>query len=269
MPAIHLWQAIVLGLVQGLAEFLPVSSSAHLILIPWFFGWSDPGLAFDVALHLGTLGAIIVFFWKDLVRLFFGFCRSLRKLDLRGDSEQRLAWLLVLASIPGAAAGLFLEKDAETVFRNPAHIAIVLILLGIILFYADRFGKRKTELEKLNFKNAIIIGLAQAAAVVPGVSRSGATISAGLFLGLNREAAARFSFLLSVPIVAGAGLVKISEVRSEIFSPVFLAGFAASILSGYLAIALLLQIIRKRSYNAFVFYRIALGVLILTLILIK
>lgn len=195
-------QAAILGLVQGLGEFLPISSSAHLVLVPWLFNWEDPGLTFDIALHIGTLVAVVIYFWKDWLQLFRKGMTNAR------SREGRLFWYLVLATIPGAVIGLFLEKKAETSFRNPVLIAIMLIVLGIVLYLVDRKSAKKIEAENISLKASFLIGLSQALSIIPGVSRSGITMTTGLFLGLTREGAARFSFLLSAPIIFGAAIVK-------------------------------------------------------------
>src|SRR4051812_44100678 len=189
----ELFHAFVLGIVQGLGEFLPISSSAHLIITPWLFHWQDPGLAFDVALHWGTLLAVVVYFYKDLWAIVKGFFRSLLKStrDLRGDLNQRLAWLLIIASVPGAIIGKLLETPAETAFRNPLLIAFTMSVMGIILWLADKYGEKIKDLNHISKSNAVVLGLAQAVAVIPGVSRSGATITAGLFQGFKRGDAAR------------------------------------------------------------------------------
>ena len=194
------FQAIVLGIVQGLTEFLPVSSSAHLILVPWLLKWQeDPGLAFDVVLHLGTLLALIVFYWREWLEMVLSL--------VNGDSvRRRLLFLLIVASVPGAIIGVLLEKQAETIFRSPVLIAVTLATLGLILWAADAFGSKKRKIDDLTFVDALLIGLSQALAIIPGVSRSGATITTARFLGIDRPDAANFSFLMATPIIAGAGL---------------------------------------------------------------
>ena len=184
-------QAVILGLVQGLGEFLPISSSAHLVLIPWLFKWKDPGLTFDIALHVGTLIAVAIYFWKDWLRLVTkGFT------DVR-STEGRLFWYLVAATIPGAMVEFLLEKKAETIFREPILIAIMLILLGVLWYCADRRSAKNIALNRITFRTSFLIGLSQALVIIPGVSRSGITMTMGLLMGLTGEGAAKFSFLLS------------------------------------------------------------------------
>lgn len=264
MNIIH---AIVLGLVQGLGEFLPISSSAHLVLVPWLFKWPDPGLAFDVALHWGTLAAVVTYFWKDLWLLAQGFWRSLFKAsrDLRGDGQQRMAWLLVIASVPGALAGKLLEEQAEHAFRSPLLIAATLGGFGLILLAADYFGRKRKQLEEINWWQALLIGCSQALAIIPGVSRSGSTIAAGLALGFQRADAARFSFLLSVPIIFGAGLVNLPDLAAGGDPAALAAGFLTSALSGFLAIRYLFRYLARHDFRIFVWYRLALAVVILIL----
>jgi len=257
-------QAIILGLVQGLGEFLPISSTAHLILVPYFFGWQDPGLAFDVALHLGTLIAVIGFFWKDWLNIFRVAFENKSKIqfDQKNDFNEKTLWFLVLATIPGVLAGYFLEARAETIFRSPLIIAGTLFLLGLILYLADKYLQHRKNIKQVNWKDAIVIGLSQAVAIIPGVSRSGATITAGLFLGLSRSSAARFSFLLSTPIILGATIFKLPELlRNGINWPIIL-GVLVSAISGYLAIKYLLLLIEKIGYGIFFWYRTLLALLI-------
>ena len=229
-------QAIVLGIVQGLGEFLPISSSGHLIVVPWLLGWPDHGLAFDVALHLGTLAAVLFAFAGDWVKLISSGVRCLLRGRPFAEPEARLLWLLALASIPGAVAGLLLDEWAETVFRSPALVATTMAVMGAVLFAADRrVSASGPAAEQVSLRDAVLVGLAQALAIVPGVSRSGATIIAGRFLGYRREEAARFSFLLATPITAGAALVKVphSSHRRPVGRPAWPArGCSASWPSG-------------------------------------
>lgn len=261
-------RAIILGLLQGLGEFLPISSSGHLILAPWLFGWPDSGLAFDVALHLGTLVAVAAAFWRDWLRMATAFARALPAGRVFVEPEARLLIYLALASIPGAIAGLLLDDAAETVFRSPGLVAITLAGMGAVLWLADRRAGRAPEQATVSFRDAMLIGLAQAAAIVPGTSRSGVTIAAALFLGHRREAAARFSFLLALPITAGAALVKVPDLfhSGAAVAPVF-AGMASAAVSGFLAIRFLLAYVRTRSYTPFVVYRFAVAVLVVAVLL--
>lgn len=247
-------QAVVLGVVQGLGEFLPISSSAHLIVVPWLLGWPDHGLAFDVALHVGTLAAVVYAFRGDWWRIVSSALRGLAH-GRPGEGEGRLLWLLVLASIPGAVAGLALGEAAETSFRSPLLIAVTMAVVGTILLIADRQASGGEERRQVSIMDAVLIGSAQALAIVPGVSRSGATISMALFLGYRREEAARFSFLLATPIIFGAALTKVPQLlRAPDHGPVLL-GMAVSALVGLAAIRFLLAYVRTRDYRVFVYYR--------------
>lgn len=264
-------EPVIFGAVQGLAEFLPISSSGHLLLlhsVTHFSVGSD--LTFDVALHLGTLMALIVFFWRDLLRILSAWLRSFTHWNVRTDVNQRLGWLLVIASVPGALAGVLLESKAETVFRAPALTAIVLIAAGVLLWAADRFIVQRDGMEALGWKQALYLGLAQAVAIVPGISRSGATIALGRALKMTREAAARFSFLMSAPIIAGAVAKKMFELRPEALSSRqrldFLIGALAAAIVGYLAIRVLLRFISRHSYSIFMWYRVTLGVVVLAIV---
>ncbi|MEK7745443.1 MAG: undecaprenyl-diphosphate phosphatase [Elusimicrobiota bacterium] len=252
-------QAAVYGFLQGAAEFLPISSSAHLSLVPWVLGWEDPGLAFDVALHAGTLGALALYLWRDWLDILKGAMRDPR------SAEGRLLLGIVCASAPGALAGLLLEKQAETIFRTPALTAVNLILFGLAMGWADMRGRKASPLPSLTLKQAILIGLAQALAIVPGVSRSGVTITAGLLLGLESASAARFSFLLAMPITFGAVLLKVPKMGPALLEPGPLTGIAVSALTGALAIRFLLDHLKKHSLRPFVLYRLALGSFILIL----
>jgi undecaprenyl-diphosphatase len=258
-------QAIVLGLVQGLGEFLPISSSAHLVLVPWLFNWHDPGLTFDVALHLGTLIAVIIYFWRDWVNLIIKGFTNVKSQD------GRLFWYLVASSIPGAAIGYVLENKAETVFRTPLLIAIMLIVMGIILYWADQKSRKTTDIEEISFGTSFLIGLSQALAIIPGVSRSGITITTGLLTGLKRESAARFSFLLSTPIIMGAALVKLPEVISTpgAFSLNFLVGMLVAGVTGLASIYVLLRYVQSKSYLPFAWYRFILGVVVILIIFLR
>lgn len=276
-------QAIVLGIVQGLTEFLPVSSSAHLILVPWLLNWDDPvitSLPFDLALHLGTLLAVLTFFANDWVRLIRAGVASLVERKIGDDPDRRLAWLIVLASVPGAIVGALAESKVEEIFHAPNEplaqwaviaIAIVIALLGLALFIAERVARHVRDMTRMTFLDALLIGASQALAIFPGVSRSGATITAGLFLGLKRDDAARFSFLLSAPIIAGAGLKSLYDVLKESQAGglgadgilLYGVGFLASAVTGFLAIKLLLQYLRRNSTDIFVYYRWALAAFII------
>lgn len=265
----NIFQAIILGLVQGLGEFLPISSSAHLILTPWFFNFPDPGLSFDVALHFGTLIAIVLYFWKDFIEIirvtFFPGATKYKLTNL--NYSQNLFWLIVIATVPGAIFGVVLESKAETIFRNPLLIAGTLSIVGLILFLADKYARHRKDIGDITKKDAVIIGLSQAFAIIPGVSRAGATITSGLFLGLNRISAARFSFLLSAPIIFGATILKVRHLAEAGSAEIFAIIVAA--LSGYLAIAWMLKFISRVSYKVFFWYRLALALIIVAAWLMK
>ncbi|MBI3914814.1 MAG: undecaprenyl-diphosphatase UppP [Chloroflexi bacterium] len=278
-----LLQAILLGIVQGLTEFIPVSSSAHLIFVPWLFQWNDPALnslAFDVALHLGTLIAVLAFFARDWVRLIRAGVASIVERKVGVDMDRRLVWYLAIGSIPGGIVGVLAESKVEELFHPPSAsaiiwIAIALATLGFVLFFADRLASHLRDLNQLTLRDAILIGLAQALAIFPGVSRSGSTITAGLALGLQRDAAARFSFLLSTPIIAGAGakslLTLLNQFRAGAFGSselvLFVAGFLAAAVSGYICIRLLLRYLQNHPTNLFVYYRWAMAVVLIVIAL--
>jgi undecaprenyl-diphosphatase len=253
----EIFHAIVLGIVQGITEFFPVSSTAHLILVPWFLGWKGgvDSLSFDIALHVGTLIALAVYFFKDWLEMFFQ------------KQKRKLLFFIIVATIPGAVAGKMLDKFVESTLRSPWVIAISLIVVGIVMLISERIGIKVQTVEKLSVWDAVLIGIAQAFALIPGVSRSGSTISMGLFLGMKRDEAARFSFLLSTPIVAGAALlhgVHILKGQSVDFNmPMFAAGVFASFVSGVLAIKFLLSFFKRFSLNGFVYYRFILAVVII------
>jgi undecaprenyl-diphosphatase len=261
-----IFQSLVLGLIQGLTEFLPVSSSAHLSLAPYLFGWQDPGLSFDVALHFGTLIAVLWFFRKEWAKLI-GAAVSIittRKVD---TVEKKRVVFLIIATIPGAIGGLLLEKKAETAFRAPALTAIALIVMGIILWIVDRVVSQERKVETMTWVDALIIGCAQVVALIPGVSRSGSTITAGRALKFDRESAAIFSFLMSMPIIAAAVVLKGPEVlRTGGFGIELLVGVLASAISGWLAISVLLRYVSRHSYGVFALYRVLLGLAVLAVV---
>ncbi len=261
-----IFQALVLGIVQGLTEFLPISSSAHLALTPWVLGWTDPGLAFDVALHLGTLITVLWYFKSEWASLIASAVRIVRTRRVDNPSEKRVLFL-ILATIPGAIGGLLLEEKAETTFRSPTMIAINLIVMGVVLWLVDRIGKRERDLDSMKAKHALTIGIAQVFALLPGVSRSGATISASRALGFHRESAAVFSFLMSMPITAAAIVLKAPEVlRAGNLGAEVFVGVVAAALSSWLAIAVLLRYVSRNSYGIFGLYRIVAGLIVLGLI---
>lgn len=254
------FQAIVLGLIQGLTEFLPISSSAHLSLAPLIFGWKDPGLAFDVALHFGTLLAVLWYFRKQWVELIVaaGGILATRKID---TIEKKRVMFLILATIPGAIGGLLLEEKAETVFRAPTLTAIALIVMGILLWGVDRVSAQGRPLATMRWIDALFIGIAQVIALIPGVSRSGSTITAARALQFDRQSAAVFSFLMSMPIIAAAVVLKGPEVLHQGGITIqVVAGVLAAAISSWLAIAILLRYVSKHSYGIFALYRVVLGI---------
>ncbi|MCL2341951.1 MAG: undecaprenyl-diphosphate phosphatase [Firmicutes bacterium] len=254
-------QALILGITQGLTELLPISSSAHLYIIPWVFNWNIPSW-FDVALHFGTLLAIGLFFFKDWVGLIKGgyeYIRGNKSLD------GRLFWYIVIATIPGGIIGAILEKYGQEILAKPVIIGIALIVMGIILYYVDKKSKADIKYKELTLKQTFLIGISQALAFIPGVSRSGVTMTTGRFLGLTRGVAARFSFLLSAPIVLGATLLKLKDFT---FNLPFVAGVLASFLVGVLVIKFLLEYLRRGSFKVFAIYRVALGLIVLILAII-
>ena len=282
-----LLQIIVLAIVQGLTEFLPISSTAHLILVPWLLGWQDQGLTFDIALHAGTLLAVLTYFareWWTLVTVTLG---RLARGDWRltGDGgaitagplagyDSRLLVILAVSTIPAGLAGFFLEDYAESLFRSPVLIAMMLMAVAGLMWLADSRAQLERKLESIGFADGLIIGAAQALAVIPGTSRAGITITAGLFRNLNREAAARFSFLLATPVIGGAALKKAYDVWQggwpAGFSAVdFALGIAVSAAVGYGAIAFLLRYLQVRTLKIFIAYRLALGVIILGVELLR
>jgi undecaprenyl-diphosphatase len=262
------FQALVLGLVQGLGEFLPISSSAHLVLAPWAFGWPDPGLAFDVALHVGTLVAVLWYFRREWIKLVQSAISILT--TRRVDTEEKQRFLhIVIATIPAAIAGLLLEDYAESTFRSPTLVATTLIVMGIVLWAADRYAPQARPLEQMTVRDAVLIGVAQIFALVPGVSRSGSTITAGRALKLDRQAAAVFSFLMSMPITAAAAVLKAPTLLRAPDRTTLIVGIVSAAVSGWLAIAVLLRYVSRHSYGVFALYRIVLGVAVLALVVAR
>ena len=271
-----LYQAVILALIQGFTEFLPISSSGHLALAPWLWGWKDPGLTYDIALHLGTLVAVVIYFFKDWVQVLGqGFGLSWGS-DPELKENRSLLWLMAIATIPAGIAGLALHKAADTVLRDPPTgpyvIGGMLIGVGLLMWWAESAGRKVKGMRDFGLWDTLWVGVAQAVAVIPGTSRSGITITAGLSRGYTREAAARFSFLLSTPAIAAAAakaawdLHKAGGIAPGMEMP-FLVGFAVSALSGTLVVAFLMRFLRTHSMRVFVWYRIALGILIIALAL--
>ena len=272
-----LLQAIVIGIVQGLTEFLPVSSSAHLILLPRILGWDDEFLlspAFTVMLHVGTLAALIVYFWRDLIRYAAAFIRVLRDRRIGHDQDRRVSVLLAASVIPGALVGIALEGFIDSFFREQLLVVCALLVVGaIILFAAERLAAHTRDMADLSLRDALVIGVAQALALFPGISRSGITISAGLFLGLKREEAARFAFLMGTPIIAGAGVWKARELLDgnggSFDASVLAAGVIAAAVSGLVAIWALLAFLRRYSTDVFSLYRVIAAAVFAGLLLIR
>ena len=254
-----LWEAAVLGTVQGLTEFLPVSSSAHLVLVPWALGWADPGLTFDVIVHLGTLGALLLCFGKDLAAIG-------RRVLAGAPDGRRLLVALVVGTVPGAVAGYFAKGFFERLFTRPDWVGVFLLGTAGLLTVGEWAGRRARPLEAVGALEAVWIGIAQAVAIAPGISRSGATIAAGLLLGFTREAAARFSFLLAIPIIFGAGVHQLLDLRLTGGAPIpwapLLVGFVTALGTGYAAIGALLRYLRTRSLSPFALYCLLLGLLV-------
>jgi undecaprenyl-diphosphatase len=259
-------QAIALGIIQGLSEFLPISSSAHLTLAPWLFGWEDPGLAFDVALHFGTLLAVLWYFrmeWLNLIKAAFGIATTGRV----ETPEKRKVIYLIIATIPGAIGGYLLQSRAESAFRSPQIIAVALIVMGIILWAVDKAVDQRRILGEMRWVDALLIGLSQVIALIPGVSRSGSTITTARGLRFDRESAAEFSFLMSMPIIAAAVVLEGPKALHEGgLTNDLMSGVVASAISGWLAISILMRYVSRHSYGVFAFYRIALGIAVLAVI---
>jgi len=269
-------QAIILGIVQGLTEFLPVSSSAHLVFMTDILHLPQ-NVAFDTILHLGTLIAVVGYFWKDVVKIITSFISSVLdifrgkfKEGLNEEPFKKLSWFIIIGTIPAGLVGILFQKQFEALFNSIFYVGIFLIITGFLLWAAERVKPGHKDVKDLTLSNALVIGVFQAIAIAPGISRSGATISAGLFSGLNRELAARFSFLLSIPAILGAALVQMKDISNfDASTAVLIAGFLASMIFGYLAIKLLLKIIKERTLMIFAYYCWIVGIIsiILTFVL--
>lgn len=259
----EIYQALILGIVQGLTELLPISSSAHLTIIPWIFNWNIPE-AFDVALHFGTLLAIVIYFFKDWLELIKGgFKYAVKK---EKTVQGRMFWYIVLATIPGGIVGFILDKFFSGVLNRPIIIAIALMVMGIILYFVDKKCKSETEYEQMTLKQTFLIGVSQALAFIPGVSRSGVTMTTARAMGVKREAAAKYSFLLSTPIVFAATVLKFKDF---VFDLPFIVGVLASFIVGIFVIKFLLKYLQKGSFKAFAIYRVIAGILIILITFIK
>lgn len=264
-----LLRALFLGLIQGLTEFLPISSSAHLRIIPELLGWEDPGAAFTAVIQIGTELAVLIYFRADIWRIASAWLRSLVRAELRGKRDALMGWYIIMGSLPVVLVGIALKDVIETDFRNLWIIGCTLIGLGVVLGVAERVGRKTRPISQLGWRSAVLMGLAQALSVIPGVSRSGATISMGLFLGYEREAATRFAFLLAIPAVVGAGIFELPTALSDDNAFNGLQTLAATVVSfvvGYATIAWLLRYVSTRSYAPFVIYRILLGAGVLALL---
>jgi len=266
---IDLFQAVVLGAIQGLTEFLPISSSAHLRILPEFLGWGDPGAAFTAVIQIGTELAVLLFFRKDIWRIATMWLKSLVKPEYRGHLDARMGWYIIIGSVPIVVLGILLKDVIEEDFRSLWLIGTMLIVMGIVLGIADRVGRTDRTLKQMHVQHAVLMGGAQALALIPGVSRSGATLSMGRFLGYDREAATRYAFLLAIPAVIGAGLFELKDIpngeNAYGWGPTLVAT-VVSFVVGYAAIAWLLRYVTKNSYLPFVIYRIFLGTLVLALL---
>ena len=271
---VELVEALLLGIVQGLTEFLPVSSSGHLVLLQHLFGWGqlplDSILTFDTTVHLGTLLAVVAVFWRDLLDLLKGWWQGLRQGRPLETTEARLAWWIILGTVPAVLAGLLLEKSFERIFGSPRAVGGFLLLTALLLALGEWRGRRERDLDTLTWLDSLLIGIGQAAAIAPGLSRSGATIATGMLRGLKRETSARFSFLLSMPIIAGTGLLQLARLilsdNGEIPALVLLVGFLAAAVSGYAAIRFLLNYVRRRPLYPFALYCVVVGLLTIVLL---
>jgi undecaprenyl-diphosphatase len=265
--------AAILGIIQGLTEFLPVSSSAHLILAPWFFGWKPEGISFDVSLHVGTAISILAFFWKDWVRLALEVIAGLKERDPLGNPDRKLAWFLIVGTLPAMITGLALEKTVEARLRSPLIAVFTLMMFGVLLLIAELKSKQNRTTENFTWADSLWIGFSQAIALIPGVSRSGITISTGMLRNISRTSAARFSFLLSTPVIVGAGLLKglhlINAMRhplegsATIQWPVICVGVLAATITGFLCIKFFLRYLQTKSLVPFVIYRFLLAAVVL------
>ena len=264
-------QAIIIGLVQGLTEFLPVSSSAHLIFIQHFLGVAEPSLAFDVLLHLGTVVAVVVYFWKDILQMILAFFESLVDLvkgrfisEIKKDQYKKLTWYVIIATIPVGIIGYLFNSTIESLFTGISIPAFFLLITGCILYFSQRMNSGEINLKNMSWKETILVGCGQACALLPGLSRSGTTIATGLFLGLDKEFAAKFSFILSIPAILGAAVYQLKDVSGgSVELTAWIAGFLVAVISGYFAIKFLLKLIQERSLDVFAYYCWIVGAIIL------
>lgn len=264
-------QAIIIGLVQGLTEFLPVSSSAHLIFIQQLLGVTEPSLAFDVLLHVGTIVAVVTYFWRDIIQMIIAFFESLVDLvkgrfitEIKKDQYKKLTWYVIIGTIPVGLVGIIFNDIVESLFTGVSIPAFFLLITGCILYFSQRMNSGEIDLKNMTLKEAIIVGCGQACAIIPGLSRSGTTIATGLILGLDKEFAAKFSFILSIPAILGAAIVQLKDVGGgSIELTAWIAGFLVATISGYLAIKFLLKLIQERSLDVFAYYCWIIGAIIL------
>jgi undecaprenyl-diphosphatase len=266
---VDFFRAVVLGVIQGLTEFLPISSSAHLAIFPRFFGWDDPGASFTAVIQIGTELAVLIYFWRDIVTIASGWLRGLVSADARTALEWRMGWFVIIGSVPIVILGLLFQDTIKHEFRRVALIAVALIVFGLVLGLAERVGRKTRAIEELTLRHAVLFGLAQACALFPGVSRSGGTISMGLFLGYERRAATRYAFLLAIPAVLGAGIFNLKDIpggENAYGTGPTIVATVVSFIVGLAIIHWLLEYVSKKSYAPFVIYRVALGVLVLVLV---
>lgn len=257
------FKAVILGIVQGIAEFLPISSSAHLILIPYLLGWEESSLAFDVALHFGTMMAVLVVFFKDWWDLFIGAVKDIKNKEK--STNGKMFWYLVVATIPAALAGLLLDYVIENVVRNNIWvIAIALAVMGVLIYLGDKWAqkhyKKETKFDDISLKQSFLVGISQAFAVIPGFSRSGTTILAGRLMGISKDAITKFTFLLSVPVICGATILKVGDL---VFTKEVIIGIISSFAMGVISIKFLLNYIKKHDFSVFAFYRVILAIIVL------
>lgn len=255
-------KAIILGIIQGVAEFLPISSSAHLILFPYLFGWEESGLAFDIALHFGTMMAVLAIFFKDWWNLFIGAINDIK--DKKKSTNGRMFWYLIIATVPAALTGLLLDDVIENIIRNKIWIiALALAIMGLLIYIGDKWAskhyKKETKFEDISLKQALIVGIFQAFAVIPGFSRSGTTILAGRLQGISKEAITKFTFLLSVPVICGATILKIGDLA---FTKEVIVGIISSFAMGVISIKFLLSYIKKHDFSIFAFYRVIFALIV-------
>jgi undecaprenyl-diphosphatase len=269
----NLFQALILGIIQGATEYIPVSSSAHLVIVPWLLGWPDPSFAFDVLVQWGTLVGVFVFFWHDIWAIVRAVIQGLIRRRPFDTFEARLGWLVGLSTVPAVILGLLFKDFFETVFASPIAAGALLSLTALLLFTAERFGSRRQEIDRLTWLNALIVGFWQALAILPGVSRSGSTISGAMYQGFNRPPAARFSFLMSIPVLLGAGVVALKDVfeagsiAAEL--PAITVGFIAAAIAGYLCIRWLLRYLQSHSLYIFAIYCLAFSLLTIIVGLVR